>query len=207
MDAGTYSERISHLQLALDQGNESAIGQAVGMCLRSAELAMYPELAGGVYLMAGHFFLQKKQYLNARTLYQQAGQVYATAQAAGLAGAVWLQVQALLCEAQTYQRAEKTAQAITVWQRANQLASTQPDPSPLCVELALRLADAYRRDGQRRQALTHYEQALLRLEALPRPLCSRDMVLLVLKNYLPLLDTTPERHRLQSRVAPLCSLN
>lgn len=203
MEPATYPDAILGLQDALRQGNELAIRQAVGQCLLSMEVVSHPVLGGGIYLMAGHYFLQTNQYAAARLLYQEGNRVFGEAIVANVPGADWLRVQAMLCEAQTYSRAGKRPQALLVWQATHRYASTLPDPSPLSVEAAIRLAEAYLRDGQRRQAVAHYEAALTLIAALPRPLCPLPLVHLLHKNYLPLLDTTPDRRRLQVRIQSL----
>lgn len=203
MGEATYPVAVVALQQALDQGDESAVRLAVAQCLASMEVVSIPILGGGVCLMAGHFFLRRKQYADARLLYRQGHQVYAEAQAAGTPGADWLCVQAMLCEAQTYYRAGKHPQALAAWQATHRFAATLPDPSPLSVEVAIRLAEAYRRDGQRRQSIIHYEAALTLAEKLPPSLCPVPLIRVLHKNYLPLLDVTPDRRRLQVRIDSL----
>ncbi|WP_375445591.1 tetratricopeptide repeat protein [uncultured Fibrella sp.] len=203
MGEETYPVALSALQEALGQGDESMVRLAVARCLTSMEVVAHPILGGGLYLMAGHFFLRRKQYTEARTLYQQGHQVYAEAYAKGISGADWLWVQAQLCEAQTYYRAGRHPQALAVWQATHRFAATLPAPSPLSVEVAIRLAEAYRRDGQRRQSIAHYEEALTLAEKLPPSLCPVPLLHLLHKNYLPLLDIAPDRRRLQVRIDSL----
>ncbi|RYF72439.1 MAG: tetratricopeptide repeat protein [Cytophagaceae bacterium] len=191
------------MQQALDQGNEPGIRQAVGQCLTSMEVVAHPILGGGMFMMAGHYFLQRKQYADARMLYQQGNKVYSDAYALAIPGADWLSVQAMLCEAQTYYRAGKHQQALLTWQATHRFASSLPDPSPLSVEVAIRLAEAYRRDGQRRQSVALYEEALTLAESLPKSLCPVPLLRVLHKSYLPLLDITHDRRRLQVRVDTL----
>ncbi|MBO0947149.1 tetratricopeptide repeat protein [Fibrella forsythiae] len=203
METATYPVAILALQHALGQEKESAIRQAVGQCLMSMEVVAHPILGGGMFMMAGHYFLRQKQYADARTLYQQGNKVYSDAYALAIPGADWLCVQAMLCEAQTYYRAGKHPQALRVWQDTHRFASALPDPSPLSIEVAVRLAEAYRRDGQRRQSVALYEEALTLAEWLPRSLCPVPLLHVVHKNYLPLLDITHDRRRLQVRIDTL----
>ncbi|NID10798.1 hypothetical protein [Fibrivirga algicola] len=207
MEPATYPTAVAALQQAIESGHESAIRQAVSQCLLSGEVIAYPVLAGGVYLTAGHYFLQTKQYVQARTLYQQGQHVFCEALAANVPGAEWLRVQAMLCEAQTYDRAGKRPQALLVWQQTHQYASTLPDPSPLAVEVAIRLAEAYLRDGQRRQASIRFEEAMTLAAELPRPLCPVPLLAVLDKKYLPLLDTTPDRRRFQERMQALLAMS